>query len=94
MAYPITIKKNAPFTRTEFQIFLEKKNIQTRVVFTGNITRCCLQHIEWVSSNCEDYTIIDSFLKKINIDKKYTKLFTSVVYSCIILIIFLRFVFT
>tara|TARA_B000000557_G_scaffold60231_1_gene47102 strand:- start:1416 stop:2645 length:1230 start_codon:yes stop_codon:yes gene_type:complete len=39
LAYPITIKKNAPFTRTEFQIFLEKKNIQTRVVFTGNITK-------------------------------------------------------
>ena len=39
LAYPITITKNAPFTRTEMQIFLEKKNIQTRVVFTGNILR-------------------------------------------------------
>ena len=39
LAYPITIHKNAPFTRTEMQIFLEKKNIQTRVVFTGNILR-------------------------------------------------------
>ena len=39
LAYPITIHKDAPFTRTEMQIFLEKKNIQTRVVFTGNILR-------------------------------------------------------
>jgi len=39
LAYPITIKKDAPFTRTEMQIFLEKRNIQTRVVFTGNILR-------------------------------------------------------
>jgi len=39
LAYPITIKDNAPFTRTQMQIFLEKKNIQTRVVFTGNILR-------------------------------------------------------
>ncbi len=39
LAYPITIKDKAPFTRTEMQIFLEKKNIQTRVVFTGNILR-------------------------------------------------------
>ncbi len=39
LAYPITIKNNAPFTRTEMQIFLEKRNIQTRVVFTGNILR-------------------------------------------------------
>ena len=39
LAYPITITDNAPFSRTEMQIFLEKKNIQTRVVFTGNILR-------------------------------------------------------
>tara|TARA_B100000212_G_scaffold211462_1_gene159833 strand:+ start:4708 stop:5904 length:1197 start_codon:yes stop_codon:yes gene_type:complete len=39
LAYPVLIKKNAPFTRKEFQIFLEKENIQTRVVFTGNILR-------------------------------------------------------
>lgn len=39
LAYPVTIKDKAPFTRTELQIFLEKRNIQTRVVFTGNITR-------------------------------------------------------
>ena len=39
LAYPITIKKNANFTRTEMQIYLEKRNIQTRVVFTGNILR-------------------------------------------------------
>lgn len=39
LAYPITIKENAPFSRTQMQIFLEKKNIQTRVVFTGNILR-------------------------------------------------------
>ena len=39
LAYPITIKAGSPFTRSEMQIFLEKRNIQTRVVFTGNITR-------------------------------------------------------
>ncbi len=39
LAYPLTIKDKAPFTRTEMQIFLEKKNIQTRVVFTGNILK-------------------------------------------------------
>ncbi len=39
LAYPITIKDGAPFNRTEMQIFLEKRNIQTRVVFTGNIIR-------------------------------------------------------
>ena len=39
LAYPITIRENAPFTRKDMQIFLEKRNIQTRVVFTGNIIR-------------------------------------------------------
>ena len=39
LAFPILIKKDAPFSRKEFQIYLEKRNIQTRVVFTGNILR-------------------------------------------------------
>jgi len=39
LAYPIIIKKNAPFNRKDLQIFLEKRNIQTRVIFTGNILK-------------------------------------------------------
>ncbi len=39
LAFPLTIKDSAPFSRREMQIFLENRNIQTRVVFTGNILR-------------------------------------------------------
>ena len=39
LAFPIQLKENLPFSRKEFMIFLEKRNIQTRVVFTGNINR-------------------------------------------------------
>lgn len=39
LAFPILIRESAPFTRKDFQIYLEKLNIQTRVVFTGNIIR-------------------------------------------------------
>jgi CDP-6-deoxy-D-xylo-4-hexulose-3-dehydrase len=39
LAFPVLIKENAPFSRKEFQIYLEKRNIQTRVVFTGNIIK-------------------------------------------------------
>lgn len=39
LAFPVTVRDSAPFTRTELQIFLEKRNIQTRTVFTGNILR-------------------------------------------------------
>ena len=39
LAFPLTIRENAPFDRRSFQIFFEKRNIQTRVVFTGNVLR-------------------------------------------------------
>ncbi len=39
LAFAVTIKDSAPFKRTELQIFLEKRNIMTRTVFTGNILR-------------------------------------------------------
>ncbi len=39
LAFPFIIKDSAPFKRKDLQIFLEKRNIQTRVVFTGNINR-------------------------------------------------------
>ena len=39
LAYPLLIKENAPFSRRDLQIYLEKNQIQTRVVFTGNVLR-------------------------------------------------------
>lgn len=39
LAFPLIIKDDAPFTRKDLQIFLEKRGIQTRTVFTGNILR-------------------------------------------------------
>ena len=39
LAFPLLVRPNKYFTRTDLQIFLEKKNIQTRVIFTGNILR-------------------------------------------------------
>ena len=39
LAYPVIIKKDSKIKRKEMQIFLEKKGIQTRTIFTGNILR-------------------------------------------------------
>lgn len=39
LAFPVTVREDAPFLRRDLQIFLEKRNIQTRTVFTGNILR-------------------------------------------------------
>lgn len=37
LAFPLVIKASAPFNRLELVTFLEKNNIQTRPIFTGNI---------------------------------------------------------
>jgi|TARA_B100001059_G_C17802299_1_gene566935 CDP-6-deoxy-D-xylo-4-hexulose-3-dehydrase len=51
LAFPILISEKAPFKRREFQIYLENLDIQTRVVFTGNILRQpMMKNIDYVSS--------------------------------------------
>ena len=39
LAYPIILKDKSGINRQKLQIFLEKKGIQTRTIFTGNILR-------------------------------------------------------
>lgn len=39
LAFPLIVRDCAPFKRKDLQIFLEKRNIQTRTIFTGNILR-------------------------------------------------------
>lgn len=39
LAFPLILRDDAPFTRRELQLHLEKAGVQTRTVFTGNILR-------------------------------------------------------
>jgi CDP-6-deoxy-D-xylo-4-hexulose-3-dehydrase len=39
LAFPLIVKQNKYFDRTDLQIFFEKNNIQTRTIFTGNILK-------------------------------------------------------
>lgn len=39
LAFPLTVKKTAPFKRYEFLKHLDKNGIQIRILFSGNITR-------------------------------------------------------
>lgn len=39
LAFPLVLRDGAPFKREELVSFLEKRNIQTRPIFTGNILR-------------------------------------------------------
>ena len=51
LAFPILISERAPFKRRDFQIYLENLDIQTRVVFTGNILRQpMMRNVKHISS--------------------------------------------
>lgn len=39
LAFPVTIREGAPFSRWEITKYLEERNIQTRPIFTGNVLR-------------------------------------------------------
>ena len=64
LAFPMVVKKNAPFTRTDMQIFLEKRNIQTRVVFTGNILRQpMMKGVDYIG-NPDDFINADRVMRQ------------------------------
>lgn len=64
LAYPMVVNENAPFTRTELQIFLEKRNIQTRVVFTGNILRQpMMKNVEYIGK-ADDFVNADRIMRQ------------------------------
>ena len=64
LAFPILINDDAPFSRREFQIFLEERNIQTRVVFTGNILRQpMVKNIKKRHDNEDSYPNSDKVMK-------------------------------
>ena len=64
LAYPILINKEAEFSRKEFQIYLEKRNIQTRVVFTGNVIRQPMMRNVNYRTNSSGYINSDSVMER------------------------------
>ena len=56
----MTLKEDAPFTRNGLATFLEQRNIQTRNLFSGNLTRHpCFESLE----EGKDYRIASSLVK-------------------------------
>jgi CDP-6-deoxy-D-xylo-4-hexulose-3-dehydrase len=39
LAFPLTVREGAPFSRVDLQVYLEERSIQTRPIFTGNVLR-------------------------------------------------------
>ena len=63
LSFPLTLRDDAPFTRREMQIFLEERDIQTRVVFTGNILRQpAMQNVE-SRTTAEGYGVSDAVMR-------------------------------
>ena len=64
LAFPMIVNENAPFSRADMQIFLEKRNIQTRVVFTGNILRQpMMKNVNYVGSP-DEFVNADRVMKQ------------------------------
>jgi CDP-6-deoxy-D-xylo-4-hexulose-3-dehydrase len=64
LAFPMVVNEDAPFTRTDMQIFLEKRNIQTRVVFTGNILRQPMMKDVKYIGDADDFVNADRVMKQ------------------------------
>ena len=63
LAFPLQLKNDNKFKRNDLQLFLEKKDIQTRVIFTGNILRQPgFKKIKHISKNSQ-FTNADKVMK-------------------------------
>lgn len=64
LAFPILIRDDAPFTRKQFQIYLEKRDIQTRVCFTGNVLRQPMTQGITMRKNSKGYPNADAVMER------------------------------
>ena len=63
LAYPLVIKKNKIFNRKKLQIYLEKNNIQTRTIFTGNILKQPVMKNKKFKNHKNCNTVADDVMK-------------------------------
>lgn len=63
LAFPLTIRPDAPFVRRELQIWLEERDIQTRPVFTGNILRQPAMKNVRTAVSAEGYPVADAVMR-------------------------------
>jgi CDP-6-deoxy-D-xylo-4-hexulose-3-dehydrase len=64
LAFPLTIRDGAPFDRRELTLHLEKNNIQTRPIFTGNILRQpAFRHLSGKGGMAARYPVADAVMR-------------------------------
>ena len=65
LAYPVILKNlNTKKTRNKLQIFLEENNVQTRPIFSGNITKQPMMEGRKFKTNDNGYENSDFIMKK------------------------------
>jgi CDP-6-deoxy-D-xylo-4-hexulose-3-dehydrase len=63
LAFPLTLRPDAPFSRRDMQMHLERNDIQTRPVFTGNVLRQpAMKNVE-VRRSPEGYKVADQVMR-------------------------------
>ena len=62
LAFPLVVIKNSKFDRKKLQIFFEKKNIQTRTIFTGNILRQPVMKNRYYKKNKNSQIVADDVM--------------------------------
>lgn len=63
LAFPLTLRPDAPFSRRDMQMHLERNDIQTRPVFTGNVLRQpAMKNVE-VRKSSEGYKVADQVMR-------------------------------
>ena len=63
LAFPLTIRPEAPFERRELQIWFEERDVQTRPVFTGNILRQPAMQNVTTRVTAEGYPVSDAVMR-------------------------------
>jgi CDP-4-dehydro-6-deoxyglucose reductase, E1 len=63
LAYPMTLRSDAPFTRRDLQIYLEQNGVQTRPVFTGNVLRQPAMKSVTSRTDAAGYPVADAVMR-------------------------------
>ena len=63
LAFPIVIKEKSKIKRAKLQIFLEKRGIQTRTIFTGNILRQPVMKNRVYKSHKQSHIVSNDIMK-------------------------------
>lgn len=63
LAFPLTLRPDAPFSRRDMQLHMERNDVQTRPVFTGNVLRQpAMKNVEMRKST-EGYKVADQVMR-------------------------------